>query len=153
MKLIFEKFILIKRLKQSIVMPVTVVWPNVISAQCSECQSEEIQPCTGKQWQTVWTKIRPDNFGPDQSIADPGFFVGKVGGVGGPGPTARKQPWQRFLVINLFYSLQRGLNGFISEKTILFQGFRAGPTFSRWGPAISRWWGPNANFYRNPYNL
>ena len=40
-----------------------------------------------------------------------------------------------FLVLNLFYILQRGSNGFITEKTILFQGSRGGPTFSRrgWG--------------------
>ena len=37
----------------------------------------------------------------------------------------------------------------ISKKTIIFQGFRGGPTFSRGGPAFSRG-GPNANFYRNP---
>ena len=37
------------------------------------------------------------------------------------------------LVRNLFYSLQRGsngFNGFITGKTILFQGSREGPTFS-----------------------
>ena len=38
------------------------------------------------------------------------------GGGGGRGPTARKQPGQCFfLVINLFYSLQSGSNGFITE--------------------------------------
>ena len=52
--------------------------------------------------------------------------------------TARKQPGQRFflfcflLVLNLFYSLQRGSNGFITEKTILFKGLR-GSNFSRGG--------------------
>ena len=35
------------------------------------------------------------------------------------------------LVLNLFYSLQRGFNGFIIEKTLLFQGSRESPTFSR----------------------
>ena len=35
-----------------------------------------------------------------------------------------------FLVLNLFYSLQRESNGFITEKTILFQGSRRGLTFS-----------------------
>ena len=35
-----------------------------------------------------------------------------------------------FLVLNLFHSLQRGLNGFNAEKTILFQGSRGGSTFS-----------------------
>ena len=62
-----------------------------------------------------------------------------------------------FLVINLFYSLERGSNGFITEKTILFQGSRGGPTFSGvgvGGATFSRgggWGGgSNAYFYRNP---
>ena len=40
---------------------------------------------------------------------------------------------QFYLVLNLFYSLQRGFNGFIAEKTILilYQGSRGGPLFSR----------------------
>ena len=37
------------------------------------------------------------------------------------------------LVLNLFYSLQRGSNGLITEKALLFQGSRGGPTFSRGG--------------------
>ena len=49
------------------------------------------------------------------------FLSGWVGG-GGASLTARKQPGQRFfcllLVLNLFYRLQRGSNGFITEKTI-----------------------------------
>ena len=56
-------------------------------------------------------------------------------GGGGPGPMARKQSGQRFvfvfLVLNLFYSLQRGSNGFITEKTIPFYRSRGGPIFSR----------------------
>ena len=36
-----------------------------------------------------------------------------------------------FLVLNLFNSLQRGSNGFITEKTILFHESRGGPIFSR----------------------
>ena len=72
------------------------------------------------------------------------------GGGGGPGPTARKQPGRLFVcvfsVLNLFYSLHRGSNGFITEKTVLFQGSRGGPTFSRGG-------GGSKCFYRNPYNL
>ena len=54
---------------------------------------------------------------------------------GGPGPTARKQSegFLFFLVLNLFYSSQRVSNGFITEKTILFQGSRGSPTFSRGG--------------------
>ena len=67
---------------------------------------------------------------------DPGFFFRR-------GPEAR-QPENSldnafFLVLNLFYSLQRGSNGFITEKTILFQGSRGGQTFSRArGSAFSR---------------
>ena len=40
---------------------------------------------------------------------------------------------QFYLVLVLFYSLQRGSNGFIAEKTILilYQGSRGGPSFSR----------------------
>ena len=56
-----------------------------------------------------------------------------------------------FKVLNLFYSLLRGPNGFITEKTILFQGSRGGPAFSRGSNFLQG--GPNANFYRNPYNL
>ena len=59
---------------------------------------------------------------------------------GGDILTARKQPGQRFffllLVLNLFYSLQRWSNGFITEKTILFKGSR-GFTFSRGGGGSS----------------
>ena len=43
-----------------------------------------------------------------------------------------------FLVINLFYRLQRGsnqlfINGFILDKTILFVGFRWGYNIFQWG--------------------
>ena len=42
---------------------------------------------------------------------------------------------QFYSVLSLFYSLQRGSNGFIAEKTIpiLYKGSRGGPLFSRWG--------------------
>ena len=42
---------------------------------------------------------------------------------------------QSYLVLSLFYSLQRGSNGLIAEKTILilYQGSRGGPLFSRGG--------------------
>ena len=54
---------------------------------------------------------------------------------------------QLYLVLSLFYSLKRGSNGFIAEKTILilYQGSRGGPLFSGGGG------GPNAYFYGNPY--
>ena len=42
---------------------------------------------------------------------------------------------QSYLVLSLFYSLQRWSNGFIAEKIILilYQGSRGGPLFSREG--------------------
>ena len=41
-----------------------------------------------------------------------------------------------FLVLKLFYSLQRESNGFITEKTIHFQGSRGGPTFFQGGGGV-----------------
>ena len=40
-----------------------------------------------------------------------------------------------YLVLSLFYSLKRGSNGFIAEKTILilYQGSRGGPLYSEGG--------------------
>ena len=63
-----------------------------------------------------------------------------------------------YLVLSLFYSLQRGSNGLIAEKTILmllmlYQGSRGGSIFSRGGGGVKlfpRGGGPNANFFRNP---
>ena len=46
-------------------------------------------------------------------------------------------------LLNIFYTLQRESNGFITH----FPG-GGGPTFSR----VEGEGGPNANFYRNPYN-
>ena len=63
---------------------------------------------------------------------------------------------QFYLVLSLFYSLKRGSNGFIAEKTILmlYKGSRGGPLFSGGGGVLlfpGGGGGPNANFYRNPY--
>ena len=45
----------------------------------------------------------------------------------------------------------------ISKKTIIFKGFRGGPTFSRGAGNFFHGGGggggPMGNFYRNPYNL
>ena len=62
---------------------------------------------------------------------------------------------QSYLVLSLFYSLQRGSNGFIAEKTILilYQGSRGGQLFSRGEGGVKLFpggGGPNANFFRNP---
>ena len=68
---------------------------------------------------------------------------------------------QFHLILSLFYSLKRGSNGFIAEKTILilYKGSRGCPLFSRGGGGggggvqlfPGGGGGPNANFYRNPY--
>ena len=52
---------------------------------------------------------------------------------------------QFYLVLSLFYSLKRGSNGFIAEKTILilYKGSRGGPLFSgRGGPTFFQGGGP-----------
>ena len=56
-------------------------------------------------------------------------------GFGGRRQHARIQGFLSYLALCLFYSLQRGSNGFIAEKTIriLYQGSRGGPLFSRGG--------------------
>ena len=45
---------------------------------------------------------------------------------------------QFYLVLRLFYSLKRGFNGFIAEKTILmlYKGSRGGPLFSGGGGVL-----------------
>ena len=47
---------------------------------------------------------------------------------------------QFYLILSLFYSLQRGSNGFIAAKNILilYQGSRGPPLFSRVCPTFSR---------------
>ena len=61
---------------------------------------------------------------------------------------------QSYLVLSLFYSLQRGSNGFIAEKTILilYQGSRGVHYFPGGGVKLfpGGGGGPNANFLRNP---
>ena len=58
-------------------------------------------------------------------------------GVSGAGGNMRgsRDFCQSYLVLSLFYSLQRGPNGFTAEKTILilYQGSRGGPFFSGGG--------------------
>ena len=46
---------------------------------------------------------------------------------------------QFYVILSLFYSLQRGSNGFIAEKNmlILYQGSRGAPLFSRGCPTFS----------------
>ena len=49
--------------------------------------------------------------------ADPGIFVGGWGGVQARRP---ETAYTFFLVFTLFYTLQWGSRGFITEKTVLF---------------------------------
>ena len=65
-----------------------------------------------------------------------------------------QKQWLMFFSVQLILQFTKGSNGFITEKTILFQGSRGGPTFSK-GSKIFRGGGggPNANFYRYPYNF
>ena len=85
-----------------------------------------------------------------------GFRGGGGGGAGGNLRGSRNF-CQFYLVLSLFYSLKRGSNGFIAEKTILilYKGSRGGPLFSG-GGGVSNFFpggggGSNANFYRNTY--
>ena len=65
------------------------------------------------------------------------FFSGRGGGVQARRPENSLD--NIVLVLSLFYNLQRGSNGLFTEKTILFQGSRGGPTFSKGGgPTFSR---------------
>ena len=61
-------------------------------------------------------------------------------GVSGAGGNLRgsRDFCQSYLVLNVFYGLQRGSNGFIAEKTILilYQGSRGGPLFPRGGVGV-----------------
>ena len=94
-----------------------------------------------------------------------GVFGGGGGGGAGGNMRGSRNFCQFYLVLSLFYSLKRGSNGFIAEKTILilYKGSRGGPLFSgRGGPTFFQGGGsnffpgggggcPNANFYRNTY--
>ena len=80
-------------------------------------------------------------------------------GVSGAGGNMRgsRNFCQFYLVLRSFYSLKRGSNVFIAEKTILilYQGSRGGTLYSGGGggggcPTFSKVV-PNANLYRNPY--
>ena len=58
-----------------------------------------------------------------------GAYCGIFVRGGGPGQSDKKALTIFFLVLSLFYSRK----WLISKKTIIFQGSRGGPTFSRGG--------------------
>ena len=72
------------------------------------------------------------------SCADPGIFI-----RGDPGQSDKKSSdvFVFFLVLSLFYKVK----WLISKKSIIFQGSRGRPTFSRGVQLLIP--------YRNPYNL
>ena len=76
---------------------------------------------------------------------------------GGSRPEGQKTALTHF-ILHFRGGPTNGFITFITEKTILFQGSRGGPTFSVGGGGVQLFpggggGGPNANFYRNPYNL
>ena len=79
------------------------------------------------------------------------FISGGGGGVGGGGwsrPDGQNTVWTfflLFLVLSLFYSLQRASNGFITEKNILSKDQRGSNIFQ--GGSNFFHAGPNYNFY------
>ena len=65
-------------------------------------------------------------------------FCRDKGGGGGGGvqvqlPENSSDVFLCFLVLNLFYSFTEGVQWLFKRKTIIFGGFRGGPTFSRGG--------------------
>ena len=84
------------------------------------------------------------------ACTDPWIFAGGGGG-GGSMPSCQVKAdifFVVFLVLNLFYSFTEGVQWLFQRKLLFSKGsnyFQGGPTFARGGP--------NANFYRNPYNL
>ena len=66
-----------------------------------------------------------------------GSRIFAMGGGGGTCPTARKQPLTTIFFLIIYFSpklilqFYRGCPMVISMKTIIFQGFKAGPIFSR----------------------
>ena len=86
-----------------------------------------------------------------KTCADPGTVTS------GCTPDCHKTALTTFLFLcfspQLILQFYRGCPMVTSKKTIIFQGFRGCPTFSR-GEGIQLCpGGPNANYYRNPYNL
>ena len=66
------------------------------------------------------------------------YQLQRVSGAGGNMHGSRNF-CQFYLVLSLFYSLKRGSNGFITEKTILilYKGSRGGPLFSGGGGCLT----------------
>ena len=78
-------------------------------------------------------------------------FFFRVGGRGIPSPTARKQSGQRFFLSSTYFTVYRGGGGgpmVLLQRKLYFSKDPEGVQYFPRGGG-----GPNANFYRNPYNL
>ena len=89
------------------------------------------------------------------ACADPGFYFGGGGGGGG-GVQARRpenilKPFFVFFSPQLILQFTEGIQWLYNRENYTFEGSRGGRTFSRGSNFFHG--GPNANFYRNPYNL
>ena len=88
--------------------------------------------------------------------ADPGIFVRGGGGGGGSGQSDKKA-LTTFFLFCFFISPQlffTEVNRSISKKSIIFQGSRGGPTFSRGSNFFPGGGGVQLLIpYRNPCNL
>ena len=100
---------------------------NINGLLCTSTEMFRIQTCCN------YILSAAEGFqGQEATCADPGIFD---------------------LVLSLFYSLKRGSNGCIAEKTYLY--FTKDPEavhyFPGGGVQLFPGGSPNANFYRNPY--
>ena len=83
------------------------------------------------------------------TCADPGIFV-----RGGVQVSLTKKTLARFFFFSPQLILQQSNKWSISKKSIIFQGSRGGPTFSRGGgPTFSKGGVQLLIPYRKPYNL
>ena len=100
----------------------------------------------GSKWCLVSSLVFIEYSIGQQRLWSKNFCQGEGGGL---------QAWLFFSsqLVSQFY---RGCPMVISNQTIIFQGFRGGPTFFRGGGVQhipGGGGGQNANFYRNPYNV
>ena len=98
------------------------------------------QCCTGSTQEGRKTSHMSEKLLTGTACVDPGIFArGVQAGLLENGSD------NVFIVLNLFYSFTVVYQWFNSKKTIISQGFRGGPTFSRGSNFFL-----NANLYRNP---
>ena len=101
----------------------------------------------------VRTKIRPGNFGPDQLIADPGIFVWEGGW--GFRPDGQKTALTTFFSYQLILHFTERVQWFHFRENYTIPRLQRGSNKFQGGGVqlFPGGGGPNANLYRNPYNL